>query len=329
MSSPTRRVINLILDWDGTLTHKDTLHLVAKIGYDKQGLPMSGPIDYPLPMLSWETISSKYMDEYKRHKMRYKPMAADRSCLSDERAWLASLKPIEVYGARTAESAQIFRGVEKSDIRTAAQVAVDSGDLVLRRGWNVLASHALAAGSLSILSVNWSATFIRCALLASLRTTKDTIDDALCKYVETDLRIDANDIQECDRVGGSLGELRQRNEADDVRTSADKLLRLPERCQSLLEDRNASSSVDEALVVYCGDSDTDLECLLAADVGVCFRDGEMTGAQKSLAITLERLRVQVKPIEDFSINSLSETCLWTAHDFHQILNALKILEVPA
>ena len=321
MSTRTRRAIHLILDWDGTLACKDSLQLVAKIGYDKHGLPLNGPDAYPPPATSWNAVGSKYMERYSNHKQQYRPRQQDRKTLVEEKAWLASLKPIEVFGAHAAEDTRIFSGIGLVDVQQAAAFAVDGGLVTLRPGWDDLLDHILISGSFSILSVNWSAAFIRSSILAALKHSKDSARQArLTRYVQHQLQIDANEIHGLERPEGSTGRLRRDNSREDIRTSADKLRHMPKHNQ------HSKPRSDDSLVVYCGDSDTDLECLLDADIGICMQDDPKGSAQETLAATLKRLDISVRPVEGLKSVSVQGPCVWTARDFHQVLVALQSSE---
>ncbi|GAM84699.1 hypothetical protein ANO11243_026980 [Dothideomycetidae sp. 11243] len=324
MSSTSKRAINLILDWDSTLTKKDTLHLVAKIGYGKHGLPLNQSTPYPPPAIPWDAVGAKYMDKYNAHNEQYRPIAECRRSLLEERSWLASLRPVEIFGARCAEETEVFRGVLSKDIQHAATCAVKDGEVCLRPGWAELANYALDKGFFGILSVNWSATFIRHVMLAALTQNENQdLRGRLSGFARDGLRIDANEIQGIDQAGGSSGRLSSTDDSGDIRTSADKLQRMPPRCRMLNDGKRPDLDFSGPLVVYCGDSDTDLECLLAADVGICLQDNHMSSGQSALASTLKRLQIDSRPIEDLQASGLLGARLWTARDFHQIHQALK------
>lgn len=93
-------------------------------------------------------------------------------------------------------------------------------------------------------------------------------------------------------------------ESLDTNTDADMTTntdRNQHQSQSQNQNQNQSRSENEnedekAMVVYIGDSATDLECLVAADVGVCIRDAPMGGSQRELAETCERVGVEVQDL---------------------------------
>jgi len=292
--------VHLIFDWDGTLTQKDTLNLVADIGYKRQNWSEHGSmaienehVEHSLP--PWSAFGKAYMEDFANHEASYKPRRENRTALEQERYWLKSLEEVEVQSAKRVQEAGLFRGVTRTDISEAASNAVKDGKLQLRHGWSELFSRYIPWSSqtstpnqISILSVNWSAHFIRSAMLAAARSPQSGLsmaDQARVEdYVENHMIIHANEIYENEKPDGSKGQL-IRGLGQDVRISADKLSRLPTRCIKNLDTGSEDLHTDgEALVVYFGDSTTDLECLLAADVGFCVAE-----SASELAETTQRL----------------------------------------
>jgi hypothetical protein len=73
---------------------------------------------------------------------------------------------------------------------------------------------------------------------------------------------------------------------------------------------------DAAPIVYVGDSWTDIECLLAADLGVSIRDKPMGSSQTKLTEALERLRVDCPQLSSSEETDGSQV-VW-ARDFVEI-----------
>ena len=136
--------------------------------------------------------------------------------------------------------------------------------------------------------------------------------------------IQANEIVGLDREGGSDGTME-----GQMRTSADKL-----RALRHLEAYNGPEAPfprsDEASrVVYIGDSPTDLECLLEADIGIVMRDEKMGSGQRELAKTLERLGIDVVSLRKLDASDGrrrdggQKTIFW-ARDFEDVVRVLGI-----
>ena len=70
--------------------------------------------------------------------------------------------------------------------------------------------------------------------------------------------------------------------------------------------------------VYIGDSWTDIESLLAADLGICIRDDPMGSSQRKLAEALERLSIPCPRLRDWEQND-EPSVVWVS-DFGEIMD---------
>ncbi|KAK5144908.1 hypothetical protein LTR04_001442 [Oleoguttula sp. CCFEE 6159] len=346
MASPRlRRPLHLLLDWDGTLTQRDTLHLVSSIGYahhkrhrnihrNESESPDSqppDPTDPPGPIDPWNEVVQMYGDDMKQHVESYQPQASERRTVEQESAWLASLEGIENRSVRRVEQAGFFRGVKRAEITEAARKATDGKGLQLREGWAELFSSAASSTSsnedvggqeaaehdskVTIISVNWSGEFIRESLLYPANTLKGWSDEQKQKVqqVVKDMTVFANEIEEVDRPEGSLGKLSKSGEKG-IRTSKDKLEYMP------------TKDSKRGTVVYVGDSPTDFDALLAADVGICIRDEPMSSGQKELSETLERVSVKVRNISEYKASpdtNANGPTLWWARGLKEVANLIE------
>jgi hypothetical protein len=311
------RPIHLLLDWDGTLTRKDTLSLVGSVAY--QANP-----DKSLP--PWSHFVNGWMTDYTEHATRYEPITTARTTLDQERQWLASLASTENKSVRRVESSGIFKHVKASHVDHIAASSIKSGDLQIRSHWNSLLYALLSNSSnkISILSVNWSARFIRQSLLSASSNLTFPENEILSSYVQT-MDIDANEISNLDHADGSDGKLSKDSSAG-IRTSADKLLRLPLRCQQKLDglvSTKRPTEREDDIVVYIGDSATDLEALLAADVGICIRDDSMGSSQQELSDTLQRIGIDIRHIDEgIDMKQKTDRIVYWTHNFDQVREAL-------
>lgn len=330
-----RRPIHLVLDWDGTLTRKDTLALVGKIGYQHHGRSMRTE---PSSLPQWSDLVNAYMVDFSAHQSSYSPKPEARRSIKEERDWLASLAPIENASVTRVQNSGLFNGVTANDVQLTASEAVESGELVLRHGWAslfdlVCGKHNEISGDanpskISILSVNWSERFIRHALAENVQkcAVSDTPGEQaqLLSYIQH-MEIRANDIANLDAPEGSDGSLTKKC-TTGIRTSADKLANMPAHCRHRLDSSSRAdgnpSSGDKPTVIYVGDSATDLESLLAADVGICVRDEPMGSSQRELADTLERVGVQVVRIGELSGTANYGEVVYWARDLQEIADML-------
>ncbi|KAF2440852.1 hypothetical protein P171DRAFT_434601 [Karstenula rhodostoma CBS 690.94] len=256
-----KRPVMLVLDWDGTLTKKDTLHLVSAIGYERNRGANLRP---------WDNIVQVYISDFTKHKRRYAPAAelrkAGKRAVKMETKWLDSLKGVETRSIDRVQKAGIFKGVTNQDVHSAATSAFQDEKMQLRPGWRKLLMHQRGSAVeplVSILSVNWSATFIRACIEAAL--SGSPASDAT---IMNSIPVYANELP---LVEGLLDSC--------ICTSTDKLAKFKE-----VRGRKGSN-----FVVYVGDSATDFNCLNAADVGICVRDDPMGSSQQELKETLDRL----------------------------------------
>lgn len=304
-----QRPICLILDFDGTLTKRDTMHVVAEAGYRRQKELKRSPQPRP-----WNEIVDAYMDDFRLHTKAYSPAASHRTTIAQEIAWLNSLEPIEQASIHRALEAGIFDDVRDIDMKTSALESLDDGDVQLRPGF-AKACHAVylhnancysKAGSIHVLSVNWSFSFIRHVWCLGLRSTG------------------YNGVQWSKDVGIHANELpsiiKQQDVDDDehevsqIRTSGDKVKVLMSFASRIV-----------STVIYVGDSTTDLECLLVADIGICIRDDPMGSGQRDLAETCDKFNIDVLPLRNASKQDPIEwpsfsnrRSLYFIHDFSEL-----------
>jgi hypothetical protein len=312
--------IQVFLDWDGTLTKRDTLEVVAKIGYNKN--PTSQP---------WNDIVKAYLDDYRAHQDAYSPSKDQRRTIAEESAWLETLFEVETRSVKRVREAGVFAGVQNGDVLDAANRAIENHSVDLREGWKDLFFSGLSQPDdprsnlgrngfrFHILSVNWSAMFIKCCILhAAMLERAPGALAALVPMVHL-----ANEIASVQRPTYDPDQ-----EGMSIRTSADKV-RILEKALHAPVGRPFWAK-KEPITVYVGDSVTDFDALLYVDVGICIRDEPLGGGQKELAETFERVGVSVKPLSELklplSTQEGTSKILWWAKDLKEISDALsKIL----
>ena len=209
----------------------------------------------------------------------------------------------------------------REDIDLVARRAIETGEVTLRSGWQKMMAlagedtygktEAPLKGRVSILSVNWSEHFIRAALKESAQySDTEDIRDNLLTSIDA-LPILSNELADMDSKWGSTGKLMEPSRPR-IRTSYDKLTHLKRD--------------SEFLNVYVGDSPTDFDALLAADVGICICDDPMGSSQKSLADTLARVGCEVIHIGRADPHSFSGNTLLWARDFDEIHDFLLAMQ---
>ncbi|KAL8767494.1 MAG: hypothetical protein Q9209_006001 [Squamulea sp. 1 TL-2023] len=307
---------HLILDFDGTLTTTSTLPLIYDIGYR---LNPSSP--------SWNSIYRAYIDDYNELKVSY---SKHRTTLSQELDWLEHLRVIEYRSIARVEATKVFRGVTKDVMHAAAEGVTKDGKLELRKGWEKLVTMVMEEeGKVSVVSVGWSAAFIRGCLSAASRLVRpDREDDASEKSFHIEhINVRANEV--LDDEEGRMERYWKAAASDDrtrILTAADKFRVMTDTVGRDHHERPGQ------LVIYVGDSTTDLECLLHADIGICLR-GEantMTGEQKELQGTLDRVglvcrwmgTIKKDDMKARSTSRVHNNSLWWAKDFDEIYRSM-------
>lgn len=249
----TRPPIHWILDWDGTLTQKDTLDALVNIAAS------SKPNAQPPTLDRWKKVVDAYMTDYTSRLEKLAPNGSLPTTSEGERQLLKDMEPVEHRSLDRVYDAGVFEGLTKDVIEAGAKRAIDVGDVALRPGVAEFFRRIQARGDeVHILSVNWSRHFIHSCLSASNISLPSS-------------RILANEISSDGRI------------ASGIVCSGDKMREL----QNL-----------PGTIVYVGDSWTDIECLLAADVGICIRDEPVGSGQRKLAGALERLGVHCFPLSE-------------------------------
>ncbi|KAK4560984.1 hypothetical protein LTR86_004939 [Recurvomyces mirabilis] len=302
----SRRPIYLVLDWDSTLTTRDTMSLLGNVPKVRGRGMTPATAAYP----AWDSFFSAYIDDYKAHKAAHYPQSQE-ACHEEYSQWLQSLDVVELASSRRVSRSGFFTNSRSQHVRDVASDALLSGQLALRTGWKDLLrlfSHDESmlppTSSVSILSVNFSATFIRsalrCAVPESGAAPRPEQNDILTMV--NDMVIEANEIEGLDSSEGSSGRLYSR-----IRTAQHKLARIT----TLRQEHQA----EQPIVVYVGDSATDYECLRAADIGVWICDCAERDYQKRFAEIFKPLGLDVfSPIaiERWESDHVpGKTCLWT------------------
>ncbi|KYG44009.1 hypothetical protein M433DRAFT_70410 [Acidomyces richmondensis BFW] len=244
-ASPLKRPIHLILDWDGTLTTRDTLEQLGKLPRAKDArLQAASPDSSVAPnstKTTWADLVEAYMIDYRKHEAIHVTKSSNPQDLIHK---LRSLQSVEYASVKRTQDAKFFHMVTTEDVVTVIRNALESGDLQLRSGWDALFQLFLPSGP----------------HLPTWRTSKISIQ-RLGDMIN-DMRIHANEIHGLNSPQGSSGRL-----IGNLRTSMDKL-----RAMEGIVASSETSLDDKPIVAYVGDSSTDYECLCAADIGVWISD---------------------------------------------------------
>ena len=344
--------IYLILDWDGTITRSDTIAVLADIGY-KQRQTLHIQDRSPAIIPPWNHFVQAYLAEYDQHLAAYKPVKGDRRSVAEESAWLASLKTIEVASFDRVNRSGLFQGVTRNDLNNETKLAIQEKRVELRPGWEELLTSQVSkfCSDVRITSVNWSSSFIRASINAALEFKVEELGK---KHVDIDgsilsaAAIHANEVISIDSANGgpkssmmavSIKPL-SANSCSGFHVAADKAQLLKELRQI---GRTTSSEVSQPtsldtnenpLVIYVGDSATDFDCLVEADIGICIQDEPLSSSQSELEEMFARVGFVPVKVSRFdpmtfslSTSGVQEKVIWVARDLREVSNLVKELSV--
>jgi len=281
--------IHLFLDWDGSITYHDTMSVLANIGYKKRR--QLSDHDQRLPSIKpWEYFVQAYMSDYDKHVSTYNPTKLERKSVEQESAWLGSLEAVEKASVERVRDAGLFDCISVYDVEDAAKEAIQDRKVELREGWRELLCAPLrypercTISRVEIISVNWSERFIRECLKAKF--AKQCVDKTTNKFLE-ELPIFANQF---------IPENPELETSRIIYTSTDKRKILQQRRSTLPLSNSVVHSDMSTLLVYIGDSATDFDCLLEANIGIVIQDDPLSSSQRELQETLQRTGFEIVPI---------------------------------
>ncbi|KAJ4987185.1 hypothetical protein SVAN01_07337 [Stagonosporopsis vannaccii] len=289
--------IHWVLDWDGTITRHDTLDALVSITASAK------PV---LPVLAqWRTVSEAYMSDYTTALEKLAPGGNLPRNIVEEQQLLRAMKSVEQASLDRVSSSGIFAGLTKRLLEEGARNVVDSKKVEIRTGFTDFLHSIQEKGRdrLDLLSVNWSRHFIGSCLKAAEALVQKEV-------------IHANELDGIDNDSVSLGHISHDNDAEMlIISSGDKLeyMNRLRKQHSNSRDRGTNSDVP---IVYIGDSWTDIECLLDADLGICIRDEPLGSSQKKLAERLESLSIRCPHLSAWS-DADGQQVVW-ASDFAEI-----------
>ncbi|KAI1807161.1 HAD-like domain-containing protein [Daldinia bambusicola] len=265
--------MSIFLDFDGTITAEDTVGELASFA-----LRVRADEGQDLRE-EWDAVVAAYVDDHGAHAAGYRPPPHARSLPAQEVEFLRHMKTVETRSLGRINDCRLFRGISPAAFRAAGRGLVDKGTIKLRPGFARFVQKRLEEGwRVWVLSVNWSSAFIEgaCGELPGV------------KVIANDVREDGSIAGPRILNPGSDGDVGSSHggEPRNLTNSHDKL----DAMKAVIEA--------ECLVgkpsVYFGDSTTDLECLLAADMGFVVSDKE----DSSLLKTLRRIGKEVPHIRD-------------------------------
>ncbi|KAI0553523.1 hypothetical protein F4679DRAFT_476205 [Xylaria curta] len=292
--------MSIFLDFDGTITTKDTVTHLANfalrfqskhrphdedlsIAHDPSSTSTSTRIKGPLVEATtqgekrdlssrWDDVVHAYVSDYKSHVSSYAPCESDRQCVEDEVAFLRSQKHVETKSLGRINECALFRGISRDAFREAGRELVSDGTVRLRPGFAKFVCAALTKGwRVNVVSVNWSAAFI----------------EGACGFAEGEVCVFANEVREGDGAVLGPGVLAGDSLLVDEQNEPPRSRNLTNSCdkRDTVREVIRKHGAEDKPFFYFGDSTTDMECLLEATRGVVIADDESS----TLINTLRRI----------------------------------------
>lgn len=251
--------MNLIFDFDGTITVQDTIFQLAQ-----GAISLKHKYQQDLLQPAWDAIVKSYGDDHKAFADAYTPCESERLSPEQELAYLSSLRDTENASLDRVDQSGLFSGLTAQHLFQMGKDQVSSGAVAIRQGFVEMVALARQKDwHVGVLSVNWSEAFIQGVLHP------------------IDVPVITNHISADGTIKGPHGF----NDGVRLTTSRDKANAL----NQLISKADRSSSP----TVYFGDSTTDMECLLAHHGIVISAD-----ANSSLMKTLDRVGVTVPHVDN-------------------------------
>jgi 2-hydroxy-3-keto-5-methylthiopentenyl-1-phosphate phosphatase len=283
-----------ILDFDGTITTKDTISTLAKFGLSKQaekGVDLSKV---------WEEVVKKYGEDYQNHNKNYKPSKEERDTVAKEIDYYRSLKEVETISFGRVGSSGVFRSISTNDFEHFGSEAIEKGEVLVREGFKEFLERIKKQRDLvGVVSVNFSRHFIQGVLQASAGPQLSQIE------------VIAN---HPDGNGVLLGPRSQEGGFGPIMVTSDAKLA---SMRGLLHSfRGGGKGPAFSRAIYIGDSGTDIECLVEENImGIIISDD----GESHLVQILKRLGVELLHISQCQ-PSQSGFVYW-ARDFKEIVES--------
>lgn len=289
-----------ILDFDGTITEKDTIGVLARSAIEWQqrtkGVDMRGV---------WEQIVTAYGRDLDHHVAKYKPVEEDRTTTEEEEQYLRSLREVEERSFGRVSDSELFKGMGRDAWEDVGRQAVEKGDVVVRKGFTEFVRRVREQGDRwGIVSVNFSGPFIRGVVQASAGPEE--------------VEILANSSDEDGILLGPQSELGKAAATSDAKVAAMK---------DLLKSWSHGGVVDTSRPIYVGDSGADTECLMEHGViGIIMTSdgyGSLMATMKRTGLDVvhvDEIEVEVEVGEEQSSTASSRKLCW-ARDFDEILQS--------
>lgn len=308
------RPIQIVLDFDGTITTKDTIEPLVQSAIAIQHPSLSpSELSQTPEAEAWSNCKSQYLSDLAAHyeKENQEPndgvAVTGPSALEREQSSLNALRDVEWASVQRVGESGVFKGVSREAFREMGKAAASgdpqSGDervVVVREGFvEFVRWIEQSRVQWGVVSVNWSWRWVR-----------GVLDEALSDYGGGGtMAVKANDAE------GSTGMIigyplhkvcynllkmtfdtnghQLNRKRTHILTTADKLF--AQKITLFYFDLGYDSP--GPLTVYIGDSPTDLSSLLHADIGIIMNPASSTPGD--LSVLIEKCGYRILPVSEY------------------------------
>ncbi|CAK7236208.1 hypothetical protein SEUCBS140593_009540 [Sporothrix eucalyptigena] len=296
--------MHVILDFDGTITVKDTVDQLANFAVafqEEQNPSTSDEKDWDA---RWTAIVDNYLADHREHKAGYAPAEDARTTLEHELEFLRSLHGVDCRSIYRLRDAKLFAGMGPDQLYEGGRQAVDEesdskdrreeNTVRLRPGFAEFLKHTSTQRKwpVSIVSVNWSDSWIRGVLGAG--------DDEDIRVFANKVTASGAIIPNFPRKNAPIDHDHDHDDNVPFASCSDKA----EALEAAVAEATRSRPNQSEAVVYMGDSTTDLECLVLAGTkrdagggGIAIASGDGPATSK-LIQTLVRLGYAVPHVSE-------------------------------
>ncbi|KAH7364276.1 hypothetical protein BKA65DRAFT_546165 [Rhexocercosporidium sp. MPI-PUGE-AT-0058] len=280
--------VAFILDFDGTVTQKDTIFTIAHFGIECQKARGKNLEN------DWRLLYDTYVESYSRSLHGYTPAEADRKTLAEEVTYQRNLRSLELWSFTHVGKSGIFKQIGDDQWRKFAKDTLAKGDVNVREGFDSFVKQvSKSKATWGVVSVNFASQFIRGVLAAS----------AGAGAAEVEVLANQPDEE---------GMLQGPNGGPVMATSDAKLAAM----NGLLQKWKSESMTGFSKVIYIGDSGTDIECLTAEGVIGIAMSSDGTG---TLIDILKR--IGPAPVHVSSQHEGQTSSLYWARNFEEIIQS--------
>jgi len=283
-----------ILDFDGTVTTKDTIATIFDFAVSVQA--SRGESANAIR----DKIITDYSEDYSRHVSNYSPTKEERKTLAQEIEYYQSLSGVENRSFERVSKSGLFREILNNEWEAFGKGAVEEGKVVIREGFGDFVKEVEKSGGIwGVVSVNFCSHFIR-GVLASAGVDTSTVE------------ILANS---SDKNGILFGP-ETRKDRSVMATSDAKLASM----KHMVDSWTSKPGKQFSQSVYVGDSGTDIECLTeGGTIGIVM--AEDYGS--SLMQTLSRVGGDVEHIDSYQDEQ--DAKVYWARDFGEIVRQSSLM----